>query len=225
MTGEDAWEVAKLTIPAHDAQFEDRWPYLETKGRKASPFTSSWSSTLELLDREITALKVRGAVAVRVVGAPTDVRRDGMLRASARLGHPGVAISFESMHGPLTYPCDRFVSAGQGALADWQVNVRAIALGLEALRRVERYGITSRGEQYAGWRQIEASSDGAPFHDRDSAIKWLCTLAPADQVGYPPVPSTLLRIAKREAHPDRNGGRRGLWDLVEQAEALIGGVR
>lgn len=34
----------------------------------------------------------------------------------------------------------------------WQHNVRSIALGLESLRAVDRYGITRRGEQYAGFR-------------------------------------------------------------------------
>jgi hypothetical protein len=37
----------------------------------------------------------------------------------------------------------------------WQDNLRAVALGLEALRRVERYGIAQRGEQYAGWRRAD----------------------------------------------------------------------
>lgn len=202
----------------------ERWPYPETKGRKSSPFSSSWSSTLELLEREVDALAARGAVAVRVVGAPTDVRRDGMLRANARLQHPGVAISFESKHGPLTYPCDRFVSGYRGGLADWQVNVRAIALGLEALRRVERYGITSRGEQYAGWRQIEATSS-APFATRPEALRWLRDLCGVNGSPDSYEPSALLRKAKAAAHPDRNDGERARWDLVERAEALIGGAR
>jgi hypothetical protein len=34
----------------------------------------------------------------------------------------------------------------------WQHNVRSIALGLAALRAVDRYGISRRGEQYAGYR-------------------------------------------------------------------------
>lgn len=34
----------------------------------------------------------------------------------------------------------------------WRHNVRSIALGLEALRAVDRFGISRRGEQYAGFR-------------------------------------------------------------------------
>lgn len=38
----------------------------------------------------------------------------------------------------------------------WQDNLRAIALGLEALRKVERYGITRGTEQYTGWKMLTA---------------------------------------------------------------------
>jgi hypothetical protein len=38
------------------------------------------------------------------------------------------------------------------------MNLRAIALGLEALRKVERYGIAERGQQYAGFAQIGAGT-------------------------------------------------------------------
>jgi hypothetical protein len=101
------------------------WPYEETKQRRNSTFGASWSSTLDLLDRELYYLDVDGPVAVRVVGSPADVRRDGMLRATARLEHPGVAVSFTSKRrGPLTFPCDTFV-AGSGSLSSWQANVRA----------------------------------------------------------------------------------------------------
>ena len=31
-------------------------------------------------------------------------------------------------------------------------NLRSIALGLKALRAVDRYGVSRRGEQYAGFR-------------------------------------------------------------------------
>ncbi len=48
-------------------------------------------------------------------------------------------------------PAKRLVYATD-ACEFWQHNVRSIALGLEALRAVDRYGISRRGEQYAGFR-------------------------------------------------------------------------
>src|ERR1700675_3855774 len=71
----------------------------------------------------------------------SEIRLDGLPSARARPNDPAVIVSFDSKHGPLRYFCDQFT--------DWQDNIRAIALGLEALRKVERYGITHRGEQYA----------------------------------------------------------------------------
>jgi hypothetical protein len=71
---------------------------------------------------------------------------DGGIYARATPFSPGVRVSFESRHGPLTYSADRF--------SHWQDNVRAIALSLEALRKVDRYGVAGHGEQYRGWTAI-----------------------------------------------------------------------
>lgn len=199
------------------------WPYPETARRKVTPFHASWSSTLELLDREITALQVTGVVAVRVVGKPGDVRRDGMLRAGVRLDHPGVALSFTSAKfGDLTYPCDTFTSRGRESC--WQVNVRAIALALEALRRVDRYGVGGRGEQYAGWRAIGPGSSGQAeeFGDVFDAAGALYELVPG---GAQMRTDELARAARAAAHPDRHGGDRRLWDRVERALDKLGWSR
>src|SRR5690606_5164123 len=83
-----------------------------------------------------------------------DIRLDGLPRANARPGHQGVVLAFDSKYGPLKYATDTFDR--------WQDNLRAIALGLESLRRVDRYGITKRGEQYTGWRQLPAGGESEP---------------------------------------------------------------
>src|SRR5262245_33208035 len=91
------------------------WPYEEPKPgqRRTSPFGASWSSTIDLLGRETFQLQVRGVVAIRVVGASSVVRRDGTLRATARIDYPGVALAFESVRrGPMTFHCDKFLAAG-----------------------------------------------------------------------------------------------------------------
>lgn len=114
------------------------------------PFRSSWTDTLTLLERELEKL---GATEV-VIEAPfrdDDIRIDGWPRANARPSGPGVIINFDSEHGPLRY--------GTAKFPNWQSNVRAIALGLEALRKVDRYGISKRGEQYSGWKQLGGGSD------------------------------------------------------------------
>jgi hypothetical protein len=116
--------------------------------RKSSQFSAMWSDTVSLLSRELNKLGAHNAV-IELAVAEHDLRIDGWPYADARPSHPGVIISFDTRdHGPLRYGTDAFPK--------WQENVRAIALGLEALRRVERYGIGKRGEQYVGWKQLES---------------------------------------------------------------------
>lgn len=127
------------------------WPHDSTPAdRRRSRFTfkASWASTLDLLDRELRHLGARNIV----IGCglrEQDIRRDGWPRASARdPEHPGVEVSFDTDHGRLVYATD--------VCERWEHNVRAIALGLEALRAVDRHGITRRGEQYAGFKALPA---------------------------------------------------------------------
>lgn len=165
-----------------------------------------WSETLVLLDRELRELNA-DAIVLQISVTERDIRLDGQLRADARPSSPAVRLLFDSKHGPLTYQCDKF--------ATWKDNVRAIALGLEALRKVARYGITEHGEQYKGWLQIEAAPAETPL-DVLARIAGESTDLPG---------RTLYRRAAAAAHPDVNGGERDLWDQVERAGRSLGLVK
>jgi hypothetical protein len=123
-----------------------------------SRFSAPWKSTMDLLERELEKVGARDAV-IELAVSEGELRLDGWLYADACPTHPGVIISFDSRHGPLRYGTDRF--------PDWRENVRAIALGLEALRKVERYGIGKRGEQYQGWRQLSAGDSDLEQRGRE----------------------------------------------------------
>lgn len=118
--------------------------------RRSNQFSAGFTQTVELLERELAKLGAREA-AIELAVTEDEIRLDGWPRASARPSHSGVIVSFDSRHGPLRYGTDAF--------SNWIANLRAIALGLEALRKVERYGIGKRGEQYVGWRQLGAGSN------------------------------------------------------------------
>lgn len=111
----------------------------------SNPFKAGWADTLWKLEQEVEKLGARSVV-IELALKESEIRNDGWPRSEARPTHPGVIISFDSKHGPLRYGTDAFPY--------WQANVRAIALGLEKLRAIERYGIGKRGEQYQGWRQL-----------------------------------------------------------------------
>lgn len=123
------------------------WPHQATRNRPYSRFDTPYPKTVEPLVREVEALGGRDIV-LGVGLDERDIRLDGQPRANARaLSHPGVEISFDSRHGRLAYATDMFT--------DWQDNVRAIALSLEALRAVERWGV-SKGRQYTGFAMLTA---------------------------------------------------------------------
>jgi len=192
--------------------------------QKRSQFDSTWSSTLDLLGREIERLDGRDLV-IEVDVREQDIRNDGMLRANAKAASPAVVVAFEtSKHGPMLYRCDRYVRGWRSSGSDWQENVRAIALTLEALRAVDRHGATETGQQYQGFKALPAGHAMPASHmTRDEALTLVCRLAdqalvPLDDDGR----ARVVRRAKAAAHPDRHGGDRTLWDQVEQAAAVLG---
>lgn len=80
------------------------------------------------------------------------IRRHGGERQAMAATHPDQGGDVEDF-----VAIQRALAAGRQVFATdacelWQHNVRSIALGLEALRAVDRYGITRRGQQYAGFR-------------------------------------------------------------------------
>jgi hypothetical protein len=199
--------------------------------RERSRFDAKWSSTLELLGREIDLLGGRDVV-IEIDVREQDFKLNGELRANARTPeHPAVVVAFEtSAHGSMLYRCDRFYAPYYGQV-DWQHNVRAIALTLQALRAVDRYGATETGQQYAGFKALPAGRAMPASHmTLDAALELLRVHANLGPVADPRLKgadfwSPWLRRAKAAAHPDRHGGDRTLWDQVELAAQVLGVTR
>jgi hypothetical protein len=171
------------------------WPHGSTPAharRSRHVFRAAWSDTLNLLERELRHLGARNVV----IGCglrEQDIRNDGWPRSGARvLEHPGVEVSFDSPHGRLVYATD--------VCAWWEHNVRAIGLGLEALRAVDRHGITRRGEQYAGFKALTA---GGPSPERGATIVGL---------------HGSVRAALRATHPDHGGDPADFADVQAYRE-------
>ncbi len=129
------------------------WPHATTKNRRGIyTFKSKWDSTIDILVGELAHLDATDVI----IGCglrEQDIRLDGWPRANAAQPlHPGVEISFSTpvTPGRLVYATD--------VCALWQHNVRSIALGLADLRAVDLHIGSQRGQQYAGYRQLEAST-------------------------------------------------------------------
>lgn len=165
--------------------------------RSKHTFKAGWLFTLDLLDRELAYLKAEHVV-IEADFREQDIRLDGMPRSGARTPeHPGIRIGFDSKHGPLIYATD--------SCAFWQHNVRSIALGLEALRAVDRYGVTKRGEQYTGWKAIgEAAASKTSVQEAQALLD-----------AYGGEKEALFR-----AHPD-HGGDPDQLQRVQQARRVL----
>lgn len=186
-----------------------------------SRFTASWSSTLEILERELGFLRATKIV-MGIDIEERELRLDGGVRANARPQSDGVELAFESRHGPLLYRCDIFtVTSYRSRTQPWQDNVRCIALTLESLRAVDRYGATKSGEQYRGFRALPAGGNGSSHMDREQALA-LVTEISGIKIVSNQSRIAACRRAKAKTHPDINAGDRTRWDLVEQALDVIG---
>ncbi|MCT7361335.1 molecular chaperone DnaJ [Mycolicibacterium llatzerense] len=125
-----------------------------------------------------------------------------------------MVLHIESSKGPLSYPCDKFTR--------WQDNLRAIALGLEALRKISRYGITPGDEQYAGWRAIPQQASGPAFTVTSAEAYLRSVAGEADEPSLGlETRAQVYRRARRNTHPDRNGGDQSQWDRVEAAADFL----
>lgn len=138
--------------------------------RPASPFSASYRATKELLDAELWAIDAVDCL-VQVDTAGGNITRQGSMRADAKVAHPGVIVTVETKKlGSLIYATDKFgngmrhsSSGGYVSVPPWHSNLRAIALGMKALRTVDRYGIAEQGQQYAGYREL---GSGIPLGER-----------------------------------------------------------
>lgn len=208
----------------------DVWPGTFTRRRKHTPFDATYTQTVTLLDRELRALTARNVVLMTAV-REQDFRLDGELRANARAPeHPGIILAFESKHGPLKYATDLFCTGwhgddnGQG----WKENLRAVTLGLEALRKVDRYGISTHGEQYTGWKALPsgiampASTPG--FASLEDACRFVATAAGDEGWTSDLMDGMLIQALYRDAakrlHPDVGGDPEEFKRLTEAKRML-----
>ena len=206
----------------------DGWPLEFTAERKRSRFESSFSATLELLDRELGLIdptdRHHPPSILQIALREQDFRRDGMPRAGSVTEHPGVILNIEPRNRPaLSYPCDTFTH--------WHDNLRAIALTLEALRKIDRYGTTQTGQQYRGWQAIEARQ--ASYDSVTMACQALARIAwPNERTECreewapkiatdPEIARNTYRKARSNAHPDRNDGDQTLWNTVEASAEVL----
>lgn len=211
-----------------------RWPgqLLDESERRNTPFRAKWADTRQKLEDEATHLGAPEIV-IQMALTEEEIRLDGWPRAGAKPAHPGIIVSLDTRQGPLSFPCDTFTSQWYGE-EGWHANARAIALGMESLRKLERYGITGHGEQYVGWKQLGtggpiATGSGEEPMDAEQAARILLDAAGLSiqtdtLIGVLEGGETFRSVARKAmaaTHPDHHGGDDQAFKLVERARRTL----
>lgn len=161
---------------------------------------ANWSKAFEKLRYELARIKAERVV-VEAGYRPHQVRADGWPYSSAKPEHAQIRVSFTKDGVPISF----FF----GGWSEPEMNAYMIALTLERLRAVDRYGCTQAGEQYRGWAQLPAGGGiaVAEWASVEDAMRFLSKVADGE------IHSTLAqdlpriyREAARKAHSDAGGG-------------------
>jgi hypothetical protein len=208
-TDEWAREDAKFKAPGrsvNDGLGGSRW----VQGSRTPIET-----TYDEMDRELWAIGATDVVVQVDVRSETDFRRDTSApRADARVSSPAVVLTFKRKGTVYTFACDRFKR--------WQDNLRGIVLGLEGLRRLERYGIVQSGEQYRGWQALPATTQAALSTETAADVIARRSAAGAGAIlRDAAVTQQAVRAARAKAHPDA-GGSASDFSLVQEAARVLG---
>ena len=206
-----------------------------TGRHKRSPFEASFPASEALLRRELKAISGYNVV-IELDVAENGIRVDGGLKARATVATPGVRLAFTTADlGDINYATDRFTT--------WQDNFRAIALGLEALRKFARYGLSEGNEQYLGFRALGTGTlalgrdegrdvvTDRPGLSRRDAAGIIERVAVGDEgvtrantiqkiLSDSAFRADLIKEARRMVHPDR-GGDQSVWDEVDRAARAL----
>lgn len=132
------------------------------------------------------------------------LNRDGSPRSNQpQPSDPGVALYFQLKGKPICMPCDTYTRVEQ--------NIAAIAKHIEATRAIERYGVASLSEMFAGFVALPSPKKR----------HWREVMAPADTLRTKDEIEARYRTLARMRHPDAGGSDSMMAELNQaRADAL-----
>lgn len=206
----------------------NKWLGTTTKNPGNSQFKQTYSNTKAILQNELAKLKaIASTVQLEMFIEAKDLRADGELRANAKPFRAGVVLSFSKIKNrfydeksqswknelqTLSYPCDTYNY--------WQDNLRAIALSLQKLRDVARYGVFKYEDMLT--RLALPSAEGK-LSDRDAARLFLIKHSGFELnplAGEADLRNAYFEAAKK-LHPDKGGNLEDFHSL-QDAKRILG---
>lgn len=189
----------------------EKWPTQTTGKRKRAVFRSSYTKTLNLLEDELRKLSALDIV-IQAGFSLDQIRNDGWPRGGQSPKHPGIILSCRSRGQSLSFPCDTYDT--------WQDNIHAIALSLNALRAVDRYGVTKGAEQYRGFAQLGAPVAAGTPKSAALVFALFSKIPDVEILSNADSARQAFKAAIKVTHPDR-GGRQEDFHMVMQAKDVL----
>lgn len=151
----------------------------------------------ERLQGEVDRLGADGVV----LSTNIALRLDGQPRSGqAEPDDTGAALYFGLAGKPHVLACDTYAR-----VAD---NIAALAAHIEATRKIERLGVATAAEMFAGFQALPAPG----------STPWWQVLAVAQTATRAEIEAAFSRLAK-ERHPDRPGGSHDMMSELNRARA------
>lgn len=205
------WPAIRSRTPARDrltARFSSKTRIYggadgNTSYDRQRPITVADASKRLYEEVERMQRSIGGRLWRAVISTNIETRADGQPRSDRRApDDPGVAVYFRAGEKDYCFPCDKWDTVAG--------NIAAVAGHIEAIRRIERYGVQSLNEAFSGfvalpdqghrpWRQVLEMhrANGVTRQDAEEAYRRL----------------------SRERHPDFGGSHEMMAELNSAIEA------
>lgn len=199
-----AWPTGWKRTPAHQRQRSRFAKRSDGQYRHLRELT--FSEARRRLDEELRRLDARGTI----LSSNLRVRDDGGIRADAggdkAISDPGVAVYFTLKGQARCLACDGYLTPAG--------NIAAIAAHIDAIRAMDRYGVGTLDQAFAGY---------AP-RLQSAAFEWWIVLGLSRSATRAQVDEAFTRLA-RAAHPDAGGTHADMARLTEARTAAYAEVR
>lgn len=192
-----AWPIGWPRTPPH----KRRKSTFQAKGKPLTVFRA-----LERTEHQLTLLGAR----YLVISTNMELRNDGRPRSDGRMSSsdPGAAVYFQLKSAPTVMPCDAFTT-----LAD---NLAAIANHIDAVRRIERYGVGTLDQMFTGFQAIRGPGP-KPWRE-------VLGIPPGTRVTPDLIRERRVALA-RKFHPDNGGSDALMSEINAAADQAFGEIR